>query len=406
MKFVLPLAMACVIGNAQAGDLPRIFMTSVTGSGDLSTWPDAHGLSGLEAADEICRTRAAAGSIADASDYVAFLSDAANDAYCRVHGLGGRYLVNACSLSPAAAPDDAGPWYRMDGLAAMDVARNSLVFPPLGGYVPRHIMYDEFGQPIPRTLIGMRAFTATMPNGVLVNPGETCSDWTSTDGESTTGAAYVGYGGSWAGGRGMCSTVSRLICLAKGAHGDALPRPRAPTARLVFVTSSSGTGNLSSWADAGSATGIAAGDAICRAHAERENLPRSATFKAWLSSGQTGALQRLEFDGPFHRLDGVRVVSSRAALGQGHIDAPIQMDEQGSPTTNDFVWTGTLFNGASTSIDCQQWNSTSVGGNVGSSGWADQDWTFGRTSPIGCANIARLYCLGDNDSLFLESFDR
>ena len=90
MRFVALLAVVFCVGRATASDLPRVFMTSTTGTGDLSTWADAHGLSGLAAADEICRTRAAAASLADADSYVAFLSDTRDDAYCRVHGLDGK----------------------------------------------------------------------------------------------------------------------------------------------------------------------------------------------------------------------------------------------------------------------------------------------------------------------------
>ena len=45
--------------------------------------------------------------------------------------------------------------------------------------------------------------------------------------------------------------------------------PLGAVARQMFVTSVTGTGNLSTWADAGGFTGLDAGDAICQARAAR-----------------------------------------------------------------------------------------------------------------------------------------
>ena len=50
-KFAFSLLVMLVACSAGAQDLPRIFMTSVSGNGDLSTWPDAHGQISLNAGD-------------------------------------------------------------------------------------------------------------------------------------------------------------------------------------------------------------------------------------------------------------------------------------------------------------------------------------------------------------------
>ena len=71
--------------------------------------------------------------------------------------------------------------------------------------------------------------------------------------------------------------------------------PPMPLPQLTaFVTSSSGTGNLGSWPDAGSGlpgvggfVGLDAADAICQAHASRAGL--SGTYVAWLSDASTDA---------------------------------------------------------------------------------------------------------------------
>ena len=54
----------------------------------------------------------------------------------------------------------------------------------------------------------------------------------------------------------MRRTMLIALCLAAV--------PAAATTRHVFVTSASGTGDLGSWSQAGTATGVAAGDKICQ----------------------------------------------------------------------------------------------------------------------------------------------
>jgi len=60
------------------GPLPkRIFVTSVKGNGDLSSWPDAGGRTGIEAGDAICSARADAAGLS--GTFAAWLSDTDND---------------------------------------------------------------------------------------------------------------------------------------------------------------------------------------------------------------------------------------------------------------------------------------------------------------------------------------
>jgi len=384
----------------------RIFMTSVTGTGDLSSWIDAHGLVGLAGADEVCRTRATVASIARAENYIALMSDSNNDAYCRMHGNTGRVYVNGCNAP--ALPTGAGPWYRMDGLAAMDVSQNSQLFPPNAGYVPRHILYDEFGTPFSADSFWESvAYSGTMPNGVLINPGEVCSDWTSSVGDDASlGTAFAGYGGIWYAGW-SCNQSLRLICLEKGAHGGPLPRPKAHTARAAFVTSTTGSGDLSAWADANGATGADAGDNICRAHAARGGLPLAETFKAWLATSASFAQARFQFDGPWFRTDDVQVAGALQELVSGKPQAPIQMDEMGRPVLPLPVWTGTQGNSSLFNQTCSDWSdgTDSSFGFFGNSSVAFSPWSssyFG--DAIGCSYPMALYCFGDNDSIYLNGF--
>jgi hypothetical protein len=408
LLFVVATLLAGVAG---ATDLPRIFMTSTRGPGDMSAWADAHGLTGIAAADEVCRTRAAAAGLARAANYVAFLSDGMSDAYCRVHGLTGR-LSDECGLP--TRPIGAGPWYGMDDLPVLDVSESSLS--AYAGYVPRPVAHDEFGASLalttPRTDL---AFTGSGTAGAARSPEDTCSDWTEAGSSSAPGtSASVGFGG-WSAYHVSCDREARLVCLEAGRHGPQLPRRRPPTARVAFTTAASGTGDLSSWPLAGGSVGIAAGDEICRASAAAAGLPLASTFKAWLSTASIDAASRFVHDGPWFRVDGVRVTASLTALAAGRIEAPLQINESLLPMMyiGAWVWTGTLANGKKGTYRCDDWTNGTNGdgdeafGHAGMSYFSDAPWTLWDFigSANSCAINARLYCFADNDSLFLDGFE-
>ena len=66
---------------AESGALA--FVTSVNGTGDLSSWEDTN-LDGLAGADEICRDRARAGDLPNPESFVAWLSDGTTHAKDRI----------------------------------------------------------------------------------------------------------------------------------------------------------------------------------------------------------------------------------------------------------------------------------------------------------------------------------
>jgi hypothetical protein len=90
--FLLVLSLAPTTAQAQK----VAFMTSVTGPGDLSSWPDALavGAVGVDAGDAVCQARALAAGLANPQDFVAWLSDNNVDAYCRIHGFAGTIVAN------------------------------------------------------------------------------------------------------------------------------------------------------------------------------------------------------------------------------------------------------------------------------------------------------------------------
>ena len=245
-------------GVGQAEDPPHVvFVTSVSGTGDLGSWPEAApGTVGVDAADSICQNLALAAGLDNPLDFVAWLSDSDDDAYCRVHGVTGKKSTNCggAMLLPA------GPWVRTDGhpfAPAIDLILN----PNSEVYVP--LKYDESGQVVAGSLLHRH----------LRRPARRRLRSVRTAGLKPTGPRARGPAKlvrpTRRAGTGPMRTsarappAQRLLCMEKGSGGP-LPRFAQP-GRLVFVTSASGTGELGAWPEADPGTsGIAAGDSICR----------------------------------------------------------------------------------------------------------------------------------------------
>ena len=83
LLLALPFAAPPPVGAARL----QMFVTSVAGSGELSSWDDAGTLTGVAAGDAICQARATAAALPNPATYRAWLSDDTDDAYCRLHGL-------------------------------------------------------------------------------------------------------------------------------------------------------------------------------------------------------------------------------------------------------------------------------------------------------------------------------
>ena len=105
------LILTATIGHAA----PKVaFITSEVGTGVMSTWTSSGGMAGLDGADQVCRTLAANAGLANPNDFVAWLSDSSDDAYCRLHGLSGR-ILDPMPCGQLTLPTSAGPWSRSDG---------------------------------------------------------------------------------------------------------------------------------------------------------------------------------------------------------------------------------------------------------------------------------------------------
>ena len=158
--------------------------------------------------------------------------------------------------------------------------------------------------------------------------------------------------------------------------------------RRAFVTSSRGSGNLSSWSEAGGAVGLAAGDAICRARALGADLPNAGTYRAWLSDATGSPSTRFTKSTiPYARRDGVIVANNWADLTDGNIQVPINLSELNGPPGGDaktcngvsqLTFTNTITDGTMFGdfFACQNWTSNAPA-VTGGGQWnkADGLWT-------------------------------
>lgn len=394
MRTLVVITVTCVA--TAAAQQPRVaFVTSVDGTADLGSWPEAGSLTGAAAGDAICRNLAASAGLANPLGFVAWLSTSTDDAYCRLHGMTGS---RASNCGQADLPVDAGPWVRPDGRPFAETV-DRLLAPEGRVYYPPEV--DETGAPV-----AAGTFSATTDEGRRQTSGTTCDDWTSA---TTPGGLWIGRSSAgtedWtAYATTGCSGSLRLLCLER-SQGPAIEPPEGSGA-LAFVTSTSGPGDLSSWPEAGGATGLAAGDAICRLRAAAAGLPVPDSFRAWLSDSTAGAASRIPFDGPWVRPDGVRIADSKTDLTDGKLLSALNVTESGAYLALGSAWTGTLSDGSADADTCLGWTSADPTdrGTAGRPTLTEPSWTDSVAN--GCIAELHLYCLSDTQLLpFADGFE-
>ncbi len=365
---------------ASAGINLVSFTTSTMGSGDLSTWPDAVSAgakTGLAAGDAICQSRAEAAGLAGI--FKAWISDDSDDAYCRMHGLTGKLSLN-CGLN--SLPTNAGPWVRTDGAPFADVI--SVLTASTAVLTPA--VYTENGT---QSNYGYM-HSGTWSQGVG-QVGSTCNNWTSgsaSDHEMVGSIRSTYRALFWT--SSPCSNTFPLLCMELGSGP---PLNKNATGKKAFLSSASGPGNLSSW-PAATDTGAAAGDAICTKLAANSGL--TGTFKAWLSDGSVNAIDRIASNGPWVRLDGIKVSDSKQDLTDDALFTTINLTEQGTyGNMTGAVWTGTTQSGLKTVNNCNSWTDGTAGstGTTGVLSWFDRYWSNNAITQ--CDSVGYLYCLED-----------
>jgi len=161
-------------------------------------------------------------------------------------------------------------------------------------------------------------------------------------------------------------------------------------AKTVFASSSTQAGNLG---------GLTGGDAICQGLADAASL--GGTYKAWLSDSTASPATRfVQWNGPYERVDGVRIAENWADLTDGTLAAPISLTETGAVASGPAaVQTGTDPQGfgviTAPGPYCMDWTSSAGAGVAtivrGNSGETGTNWTNAGTA--GCANVIRIYCV-------------
>ncbi len=199
----------------------------------------------------------------------------------------------------------------------------------------------------------------------------------------------------------------------------AISAPAEATKRRAFVTSTVGTGDLSTWAGSNNQDGLAGANAVCQARATAGGLPNAAQYRAWLSTsttdaycnarGQTGTKAQgcsggaAQPAGPWYQRDGVTpfTASLDALTGSDRvIYSAVIFDEFGNAVPDlaaSTIWTGTRDSGTAIST-CSDWT-TSAAGTLGTFGRAlgsAQIWTY--WSSGACNGAYRLLCLEAGES--------
>ena len=117
-----------------------VFVTSATGNGNLNSWTEANGKSGLEAGDTICQNLAV--NAEREGTFRAWLSDKDNDAYCRIHELSGK-KSNFCGQS--SLPANAGPWVMRNSSVTMLPFSKRIDLLTADNLIYYPLRYDESG---------------------------------------------------------------------------------------------------------------------------------------------------------------------------------------------------------------------------------------------------------------------
>lgn len=199
---------------------------------------------------------------------------------------------------------------------------------------------------------------------------------------TTSPLASVSNFAGWSGGcSGMATTctVTMTAATTVTARFDLAPN-------FAFVTSTSNhTGNLG---------GIGGADSICQARAAAAGL--AGTYRAWLTTSTTNAIDRLAPASGWIRPDGRPLANTRADIAAEKLFHPMRIDELGSDVGASSAHTATTYNGTRhpSSTTCNDYTTalaadTLIGGATDSMGAMWTIWTFSN-----CAATSRLYCFG------------
>ena len=344
-------------GGGTASASLRIFTTSTGFTGNLQAI--AATATGLEGGHRLCQV------VAD------------------TRRLGGTWKawLSSNSVSAVSQFTAAGPWGLNGGDGGI-VFANVAALRGQGPMLP--LERDEDGN----SLSAYSVWTGTTVDGGT--SGDTCADWSSTTASGSYGTTSDLSSGWTHSASGACTDRRALYCFEQAKtlpDGGTSYAPLGPAKRL-FVTSAGYTGNLQS-ADGG-ATGLLGGDAICNAVATGATL--GGTWRAFLSSSTTRAIDRLTFGGPWTLVggDGGIVFGSIGELALFSPRLPIDRDQTGAQLPRYEMWTGTTLGGGTSGSNCSNWSSTAGLGTQGVNVDLNSGWV--QTGDVSCTQQRALYC--------------
>lgn len=198
----------------------------------------------------------------------------------------------------------------------------------------------------------------------------------------------------------LCLSV--LACGGSSQSGPSDLAPDAgnppPSGKRIFVSSARYQGDLATISGAGD--GLSGADQLCTTLAHGAGL--TGTFKAWLSSPDADAIDRIADVGPWYQVSAagqwIKTFNNKANLA-GTPLAGIQYTETGEEIlAGECAWTGTASGGRKTSETCSGFTSSSAS-TFGALGEIDRttEWTAASSCAgqryDSCSATYRIYCL-------------
>jgi hypothetical protein len=166
------------------------------------------------------------------------------------------------------------------------------------------------------------------------------------------------------------------------------------TVKRVFVTKTRYQGDLKT--AGGGADGLAGADNLCAQAAAAASLGGSGLWRAWLSTSDTNAKDRLADVSPWYLVDRTTVAFATAAQLATTPSVAIDTNETGGVSivgSVQYVWTGTSVGGTAAASTCSGWTSTTGAGQYGSYKEKDADWTRYAIQPTHtCSTPGAIYC--------------
>jgi len=161
-------------------------------------------------------------------------------------------------------------------------------------------------------------------------------------------------------------------------------------AKRVFVTSTGYSGNL--MAAGGGSSGLDGGDRLCGLAAAAAGL--GGTWRAWLSTSTTDAIDRISDVGPWFLVDRcTKIFDNKASIAVSGPRVGIDRSEFGALVVRN-AWTGTKSTGRKDFFACKDWTNdqpiAGYEGTVGLPGQSGTFWTESSSNP--CRILNSLYC--------------